>query len=77
MSRITHHVVSNPKGGWSVVKGGSERASKTFGTRQEATSWGRTVSKNQNSDLVIHKVDGTVANRIVQKAEGNAPKGRG
>jgi hypothetical protein len=60
MARKTHHVVPNPKGGWSVKKGGSSRASKTFDTKKDATDYGRQVSKNQNSELVVHKKDGRI-----------------
>ncbi len=74
MSKTTHHVVSNLKGGWSVVKGGADRASRTFGTRQKATDWGRAVSRKQNSDLVIHKEDGTIVNRITQRVDSDSRK---
>jgi hypothetical protein len=76
MSKITHHVISNLKGGWSVVKGGSDRATRTFGTQKEATSWGRALSKKQNSDLVIHKEDGTIADRITSKTDPYSHKAK-
>lgn len=60
MARKTHHVVPNPKGGWSVKKGGSSKASKTFTKKDAATGYARKVSKNQKSELVIHKRDGTI-----------------
>lgn len=60
MARKTHHVVPNQKGGWSVKKGGSSKASKTFDTKKSATDYGRQVSKNQKSELVVHKKDGRI-----------------
>ena len=70
MSRKTHHVVPNPKGGWSVKKGGSSRASKTFKKKEDATGYAREVSKNQKSELVIHKKDGTIQRTA---SHGNDP----
>jgi hypothetical protein len=60
MDRNTHHVVPDPKGGWSVKKGGAVRASRHFARKSDAESWGRKVSTEQGSDLVIHKRDGTI-----------------
>jgi hypothetical protein len=62
MSRKTYqyHVVPAPDGGWNVRKRGALRASKHFETKADAISWGREISKNQRSEFVIHKVDGTI-----------------
>jgi len=70
MARKTHHVVPNPKGGWSVKKGGTSRASKTFKTKDAATHYGREVSRNQSSELVIHKRDGRIQRTA---SHGNDP----
>lgn len=59
MNRSTHHVVPNAKGGWSVQRGGSQRASRHFATKKAAEAYGRQVSFNQNTTLVIHREDGT------------------
>lgn len=60
MAGKTHHVVPNPKGGWSVKKGGSTKASKTFDKKQNAVSYAKKVSKKGNTHLVVHKKDGTI-----------------
>ncbi len=60
MPQTTHHVVPDPDGGWNVKKGGASRASRHFETKTGAVSWGREVSKNQGSEFVIHKKDGTI-----------------
>jgi hypothetical protein len=70
MSQKTHHVVPDPDGGWSVKKGGAARASKHFETKTDAISWGREVSKNQGSEFVIHKKDGTIQRK---NSHGNDP----
>ncbi len=56
----THHVVPDPKGGWNVKKGGAQRASKHFDTKQDAVKWGRFVSIKQGTRFVIHRKDGTI-----------------
>jgi len=70
MTKKSQHVVPNPEGGWSVMKGGSGRATKRFDTQQEAISYGRKVSKNQGVDLYIHRRDGMVRQR---DSYGNDP----
>jgi hypothetical protein len=60
VNKKSHHVVPDPRGGWSVKRGGAVRASRHFQTKQEATTWGRQVSGQEGSELVIHKRDGTV-----------------
>lgn len=60
MARKSHHVVPNPEGGWNVKKGGADRASKTFEKKEKAVDFARQVSRNQRTELVIHKKDGTI-----------------
>ncbi|MDW7747574.1 DUF2188 domain-containing protein [Halomonas sp.] len=59
MNRSTHHVVPNAKGGWSVHRGSSGRATRHFATKKAAEAYGRKVSFNQKTTLVIHREDGT------------------
>ncbi|MDX6280180.1 MAG: hypothetical protein QOH03_1251, partial [Kribbellaceae bacterium] len=35
MAKNSHHVVPDPKGGWSVKKGGAVRASRHFERKSE------------------------------------------
>lgn len=74
MARKTHHVVTNPKGGWSVKKGGSSRASKSFETKSDATKYAREISKNQKTELVIHKKDGKIQRSDSHGPDPNPPK---
>lgn len=66
----SHHVVSNPKGGWDVKKSGSSRASKHTENKQDAVDAGRNISKNQKTELFIRKM-----NAKIQKpySHGNDP----
>ncbi|APE32366.1 hypothetical protein BOX17_16210 [Halomonas aestuarii] len=59
MHPSTHHVMPNDKGGWSVRKSGAARASRHFATKKEAKAFGRRVSFNQQTVLIIHHKDGT------------------
>lgn len=68
--RTTHHVVPNPKSGWDVKKGGGERSIKHFDTKKEAEQFGRGVSTNQKSELVVHRKDGTIER---SDSHGNDP----
>jgi hypothetical protein len=70
MAQKTHHVVPDPDGGWRVIKGSATRDSKHFETKTAAVSWGREVSKNQGSEFVIHKKDGTIQRK---DSYGNDP----
>lgn len=60
MPQKSHHVVPDPDGGWDVRKRGSSRASKHFDNKEEAVAYGRKVSRNQGSEFVIHRRDGTI-----------------
>ena len=63
MNKNSQHVVPNGKGQWSVKKSGSIKATKTFTTKLEAEIYGRSIAKNQKSELYIHKTDGTIQTR--------------
>lgn len=66
------HVVPNKNGkGWSVKGEGNSKSTKITETKKEAIDKAREISKNQESELVIHGKDG----RIQEKdSHGNDPK---
>lgn len=66
----SHHVVSNPSGGWDVKRGGASRASTHHDTKREAIDRGRELSRNQNSEFRIHNRDGKIAR---SDSHGNDP----
>ena len=74
MSRKTQHVVRSPNG-WSVKRGGSKRASKTFETQKEAISYGKAISKNQGAELYIHGRDGMVREKNSYGSDPHPPRG--
>lgn len=63
MGRKSHHVVHNPDGGWSVVRGGSARATKTFDKKKPAIEYGRALAKSHRSEFFIHGRDGRISDR--------------
>ncbi len=70
MSRNEHHVVPNPNGGWDVKRDRAERSSGHFDTKKEAIDYGRKVSRNQQTEFIIHNKDGKISN---PDSHGNDP----
>ncbi len=64
------HVVPNPNGGWDVKGEGNSKATKHTDTKQEAIDVAREISRNQNSELIIHNKDGKISNK---DSHGNDP----
>jgi Uncharacterized protein conserved in bacteria (DUF2188) len=73
--RDSHHVVPNPDGGWDVRRGGSERSSGHFETKQVAVDRGREISRNQETEFVIHNRDGKIASSDSHGNDPFPPKG--
>ena len=73
MINKSHHVVPS-KDGWSVRKGGAERASRSFDRKEDAVHYAREVSKHQHSELYIHKRDGTIQNKESHGKDPFPPK---
>ena len=71
----THHIVPNPDGGWDVKRGGASRTSSHHPTKREAIDRGRTVSRNQGTELRIHNRDGRVADSDSHGGDPYPPKG--
>ena len=70
MARKKHHVVPNPEGGWDVKRNNCKRSSGHFETKQEAVDRAREISRNQNTELVVHNRDGKIA---YSDSHGNDP----
>jgi hypothetical protein len=63
VTKKTHHVIPAKDGGWSVKKGGGERASRSFDNKEDAVKYGRALSRNAGSEFFIHKKDGTIQSK--------------
>ncbi|MFQ3227048.1 MAG: hypothetical protein ACI8RW_000429 [Porticoccaceae bacterium] len=66
----TRHVVPHTDG-WANKKGGSQRASSLHKTKQEAETVARKQSRQEKSELVIHKKDGAIQRK---DSHGNDPR---
>ncbi len=71
----SHHVVPNPEGGWDVRRGGSERASGHFTTKQDAVNAGRVISQNQGTEFAIHGHNGQIQQKDSHGRDDFPPKG--
>lgn len=70
MSRDEHHVVPSKNGGWDVKRDHAQRASAHFATKREAVDRAREISRNANSELVVHNLDGRISRA---DSHGNDP----
>ena len=63
------HVIPN-NSNWQVKRAGAERATKNFNRQQDAINFARNIAINQQSELVIHRRNGTIRNK---NSYGNDP----
>jgi len=70
MAKKSYHVVLNPRGGWSVRKSGSSRATKVLATQQAAVKFATQRAKKAKSELYVHRKDGRIRDR---NSYGNDP----
>lgn len=55
---------------WQVKGAGNEKATGLFSTQKEAISKAREIAINQESEVIIHGVDGKIRNK---NSYGNDP----
>ena len=76
MPRDTHHILPNSdRGGWDVKRGRSSKASKHFDKKSDAEQYGREVSRNQRTELLIHGKDGKIQRADSHGNDPHPPKG--
>lgn len=59
MTKKDYHVVPHD-GQWAVKREGASRASSVHDTQAEATTAGRDLARANQTELVIHRPDGTI-----------------
>lgn len=64
------HVTPHPDGGWQVKGAGNSRATVRTDTQKEAIEIARSISRNQGSELVIHRPNGQIR---AKDSHGNDP----
>lgn len=63
------HVVPHSDG-WAVESEGASKATRVFDTQKEAIERAREIAQNQQSEVVIHRKDGTIRDK---DSYGNDP----
>lgn len=70
----SHHIV--PQGDqWAVRRSNSDRASGLYDTQQAAIDAGREISRNQGTELFIHRPNGQIRERDSHGHDPYPPKG--
>lgn len=69
------HVTPHPNGGWQVKGAGNERATARTSTQAEAIRIAREISRNQESELVIHGKNGQIRDKDSHGHDPCPPKG--
>lgn len=75
MSKKSTHVVPNSDGGWDIKQSGGQRSSGHFDTKQNAVDRAREISRNQETELVIHNKDGQIGGKDSHGNDLFPPKG--
>lgn len=61
--------------GWANRREGAGRVSKTFPTKVEAQRAGREAARNEHTEHVIHKQDGTIGEKNSYGGDTFPPRG--
>lgn len=69
------HITPHPKGGWQVKGAGNSRATVRTATQKEAIDVGRSIARNQHSELLIHGKDGQIRAKDSHGHDPHPPKG--
>ncbi|WP_420431838.1 DUF2188 domain-containing protein [Candidatus Poriferisocius sp.] len=60
---------------WANRREGSERVSRKFPTKKQAQQAGRNTARRENTEHLIHKIDGTIGERNSYGNDPHPPKG--
>ena len=70
-----HHVTPHPNGGLQVKGAGNSRATVRTATQKEAIDIAREISRNQGSELVIHRPNGQIRDKDSHGRDSFPPEG--
>lgn len=70
MKKGKNQHVTKHEDGWQVKGAGNSKATAVMNTQAEAIKIAREIAKNQQSELVIHRVNGQIRQK---DSEGNDP----
>ena len=69
------HVTLHPAGGWQVKGEGNSKATVRTSTQKEAIDRARAISRNQGSELVIHRLNGMIRDKDSHGRDPFPPRG--
>ena len=69
------HVTPHPNGGWQVKGAGNSRATARTKTQTQAIKIARNISRNQASELVIHRPNGEIRDKDSHGHDPFPPRG--
>jgi uncharacterized protein YdaT len=69
------HVVPH-EDGWAIRGEGNQRVTSVHDTQREAADRAREIARNQGSEVVIHRRDGTIRDSDSYGNDPNPPKDR-
>ena len=69
------HVTPHPAGGWQVKGEGNSKATVRTSTQREAIDRARTISRNQGSELFIHRPNGMIRDKDSHGRDPFPPRG--
>jgi uncharacterized protein YdaT len=69
------HVVPH-EDGWAIRGEGNQRVTSVHDTQREAADRAREIARNQSSEVVIHRRDGTIRDSDSYGNDPNPPKDR-
>lgn len=69
------HVTPHPDGGWQVKGAGNSKATIRTNTQAEAIAVAREIARNQESELMIHGMNGRIRERDSCGNDPYPPKG--
>jgi uncharacterized protein YdaT len=74
MAGKNQHVVPTPNGNWGVRGEGNSKITKETSTQTQAIEMAREIAKNQGSEVVIHRKDGTIRDKDSYGKDPYPPK---
>lgn len=69
------HVTPHPAGGWQVKGEGNSKATVRTSSQREAIDRARAISRNQGSELVIHRPNGMIRDKDSHGRDPFPPRG--
>ena len=69
------HVTPHPAGGWQVKGEVNSKATVRTSTQKEAIDRARAISRNQGSELVIHRLNGMIRDKDSHGRDPFPPRG--